>query len=186
MRFRRTRRGVETSPDPVEVTVLARCVDQLLALLGPEQEPDADPLAALVGLPAADSGAVPPDDPALARLLPDAYGSDDPAASREFRRFTEADLRAGKRADARAVRATLDAVGKGRVVLDRDRADAWLRTLNDLRLVLGTRLEVTEETGGGEQAEGLPEDDPRRQALELYGWLGWLQESLLRTLEPRR
>ena len=117
---------------------------------------------------------------ALARLLPDAYG-DDPTASREFRRYTDADLRARKRADAATVRASLPAAGRGKVVLDRDQADAWLGVLNDLRLVLGTRLQVTEET----DPDDLDEADPRRQALALYGWLGWVQESLLSCLDPR-
>ncbi len=68
----------------------------------------------------------------------------------------------------------------GRLLLDRDEADAWLGCLNDLRLVLGTRLEVTEET-----ELDLRDDDPRAQALQVYGWLGWLQESLLSCLDPR-
>ncbi len=67
----------------------------------------------------------------------------------------------------------------GRLALDRDQVDAWLGTLNDLRLVLGTRLEVTEDT-----PLELPDDDPRAQALLVYGWLGWLQESLLSCISP--
>ena len=177
MRFRRTRRGIQGDPDELEVAVLRRCVDDLLALLGPAGEDDQDPLAALVGLPASDAER--PADPALARLLPDAYG-DDEAASTEFRRFTEDDLRAGKRAAAATVLATLPEDG-ARLLLDRDAADAWLRCLNDLRLVLGTRLEVTEDT----DPDALAEDDPRRQALHVYGWLGWMQESLLQCLLPR-
>ena len=65
--------------------------------------------------------------------------------------------------------------------LSRDQADAWLGALNDLRLVLGTRLEVTEDL----DADDLAEDDPRLPGLEIYGWLGWLQESLLGCLDPR-
>jgi hypothetical protein len=68
----------------------------------------------------------------------------------------------------------------GRLALDRDQVDDWLGTLNDLRLVLGTRLEVTEDT----ELE-VPDDDPHAQALLVYGWLGWLQESLLSCVEPR-
>jgi hypothetical protein len=55
----------------------------------------------------------------------------------------------------------------GRLALDRDQVDAWLGTLNDLRLVLGTRLEVTEDT-----ELDVPDDDPHAQALLVYGWLG--------------
>jgi hypothetical protein len=121
----------------------------------------------------------PPDDPVLSRLLPDAY-RDDPAAAGDFRRFTDADLRAGKRANAQAVLASLPE-GGGRLELDRDQADQWLGCLNDMRLALGTALDVTEEL----DPEQLAEDDPRFQALHVYGWLGYLQESLLSCLDPR-
>ena len=180
MRFKKARGGaVRADLDAVEADVLSAVAADLLELLGSEEEPDADPLAALVGL--SDGPVAPPEDPALARLLPDAYG-EDPEAATEFRRYTEGDLRAGKRANAGAVLASLAPLtGKGgRLVLDRDQADAWLGCLNDLRLVLGTRLEVTEET-----EPAVPDDDPRAHALQVYGWLGWLQESLLSCLDPR-
>ncbi len=179
MRFKRRRAGVTADLDAGEAGLLAALAEDLLALLGERETPDADPLAAMVGL---SSGPLPPpEDPALARLLPDAYADDDHAAA-EFRRFTEHDLRAGKRADAGTVLATLaPLLGRGgRLVLDRDQVDAWLGTLNDLRLVLGTRLEVTEDT-----PLEVPDDDPHAQALLVYGWLGWLQESLLSCIEPR-
>ena len=179
MRFSRTRRGIQAAPSEGEAAVLRSCALDLLTLLGEREAPDQDPLAALVGMPTGDPET--PADPALARLLPDAYGDDDPAASREFRRYTDADLRARKRADAEVVARTVPE-GGGKLVLDRDDADAWLGCLNDLRLVLGTRLEVTEDL----DERTLAEDDPRLPALELYSWLGWLQESLLSCLEPRR
>ncbi len=183
MRFKRRRGAVTADLDPGEAGLLAALAEDLLGLLG-EGEPadpeiEADPLAAMVGL---SSGPLPlPEDPALARLLPNAYADDDHAAA-EFRRFTEHDLRTGKRADAGTVLATLaPLLGQGgRLGLDREQVDAWLGTLNDLRLVLGTRLEVTEDTG-----LDVPDDDPRAQALLVYGWLGWLQESLLSCISPR-
>jgi len=180
MRFKRRRTGVSADLDPGEAALLAALAEDLLSLLGEGAPPASDdPLAALVGL---SSGPVTaPQDPALARLLPDAYADDDAAAA-DFRRFTEQDLRAGKRASARAVLTTLaPLLGRGgRLSLDRDQADAWLGTLNDLRLVLGTRLEVTEDTD-----LDVPEDAPHAQALLVYGWLGWLQESLLSCIVPR-
>jgi hypothetical protein len=180
MKFSRKRSGsIEAKVDPVEVDVLLAVAGDLLVLLGEQDDAPEDPLAAMVGL---SSGPVTrPEDPALARLLPDAYGDDHEAAG-EFRRYTEGDLRAGKRADATAVLASLAPLhGRGgRLVLDRDESDAWLGCLNDLRLVLGTRLEVTEDTELDPRA-----DDPRAQALQVYGWLGWLQESLLSCLDPR-
>ena len=183
MRFRKTRRGIAADVDQVEAVVLQRFVDDLRRLLADDErpgdeQPEADPLAALVGMPGRDTAR--PTDPALARLLPDAY-RDDPAASAQFRRYTDRDLRAAKRANAEAVLATLPE-SAGALLLDRDAADAWLGCLNDLRLVLGTRLEVTEDL----DPDLLDDDDPRGQALHVYDWLGALQESLLRCLEPRR
>ena len=180
MRFRRKKDSLVAELDRIEAHILTTVVGDLLELLGDAEAPTTqDPLAALVGLP---TGPVErPQDPALARLLPDAYGDDEQAAT-DFRRYTEADLRAGKRASATVVLATLAPYldRGGKVPLDREQADAWLMCLNDLRLVLGTRLEVTEDT------ELEPDsDDPKAQALMVYGWLGWLQESLLSVLTPR-
>ncbi len=179
MRFKRRIGQIRADVEAVEADVLLAVAGDLLALLGEQDEASEDPLAAMVGLSSGPGER--PEDPALARLLPDAYGDDDAAAT-EFRRYTEADLRAGKRAHATVVLAGLAplAGSGGRLVLDRDEADAWLGCLNDLRLVLGTRLEITEET-----ELDLSDDDPRAQALQVYGWLGWLQESLLSCLSPR-
>lgn len=179
MRFKKARGGaVRAELTAVEADVLSAVASDLLELLGDPEDTHADPLAALVGL--SDGPVAPPEDAALARLLPDAYG-DDEAAATEFRRYTEGDLRAGKRANAGALVASLaPLVGQGgRLVLDREAADAWLGCLNDLRLVLGTRLDVTEETD-----LHVDDDDPRAHALQVYGWLGWLQESLLSCLDP--
>ncbi len=187
MRFKRRRGAVQTKVDPVEATVLASLVGELLELLSasadePGEPGEQDPLAAMVGLPTGDGRR--PRDPGLARLFPDAYSGaseQEQAAAQEFRRYTEADLRAGKRANAEAVLATLGPVQDtgGALVLTREQVDAWLGCLNDLRLVLGTRLEVTEET-----ALDPEPDDPRAHALHVYGWLGWLQESLLGSVDP--
>jgi hypothetical protein len=179
MRFTRRRGRVSAELDAGEAQLLSALASDLLVLLDDGEQPDADPLAALVGL---GSGPVErPSDPALARLLPDAY-PDDAEAATEFRRFTEHDLRAGKRAHAGTVIAALapHLERGGKVPVDRDEADAWLGALNDLRLVLATRLGVTEDTD-----LDPPPDDPRAHALLVYGWLGWLQESLLGCLSPR-
>jgi len=179
MRFKRRRRQITAELDGGEAALLSALAGDLLLLLGDDEPADEDPLTALVGLSSAPVD--PPTDPALARLLPDAY-ADDPQAASEFRRFTEQDLRTGKRANADSMRTGLAPYLErgGSVRLDRDEVDAWLSTLNDLRLVLATRLGVTEETD-----LDPPPDDPRAQALLVYGWLGWLQESLLSCVEPR-
>ena len=119
-----------------------------------------------------------PQDPALARLLPDAY-RDDPDAAGEFRRFTEESLRNAKQESARIVLDTLPADG-GPVKLSGDQAQSWLRALNDVRLALGVRLGVTEEFE--EQWQELDPVDPRWAAFEVYAWLGAVQESLVQAL----
>src|SRR5439155_4943187 len=107
-------------------------------------EPDLSPadLAAMLGATGPTS---PPQDPVLARLLPDAYG-DDPEAAGEFRKYTEQGLRSGKVAAARTVLATLPSEG-GRVRLSAGDAEAWLRSLNDVRLALGVVLGITDDYG---------------------------------------
>jgi len=77
-------------------------------------------------------------------------------------------------------RAALDVVAQtvDHERLSTEEADAWLRALNDLRLVLGTRLDVQEDTF----AEELRRDDPRAPALAVYGYLSWMQEQLIEAL----
>jgi hypothetical protein len=119
-----------------------------------------------------------PDDPVLARLLPDAY-SDDPEAAGEFRKYTESSLREAKKYFAQTMLETLPANG-GRVKLNADQARDWLRALNDVRLMFGVRLEVTEDFE--DQLAGLDPKDPRVAAFEVYAWLGSVQESLVRAI----
>ena len=116
-----------------------------------------------------------PADPVLARLLPDAY-QDDPDAAGEFRKYTESSLREAKKYFAQTLLETLPREG-GRVKLNADQARDWLRALNDVRLMFGVRLEVTEDFE--DQLAALDPEDPRFAAYEVYGWLGALQESLV-------
>jgi len=134
-----------------------------------------DDLAEMIGLT---DNAKLPDDPVLARLLPDAY-RDDPDASGEFRRYTEQGLRSGKTAAARTVLATLPP-GGGRIRLSEPEAQAWLRALNDVRLALGVHLDVTDDFD--EQVAEIEPDDPRSPYIDVYQWLAFLQESLVRAL----
>jgi hypothetical protein len=69
---------------------------------------------------------------------------------------------------------------EGDVELDHDRANAWLGGLNDIRLALGVRLKI--EDNSYEHLELLTPDDPMRGVYAVYSWLGWLQESLLEAL----
>ena len=119
-----------------------------------------------------------PDDPVLARLLPDAY-QDDPEAAGEFRKYTESSLREAKKYFAQTLLETIPAKG-GRVKLSAEQARDWLRALNDIRLMFGVRLEVTEDFE--DQLAALDPKDPRMAAFEVYGWLGAVQESLVHAL----
>jgi hypothetical protein len=119
-----------------------------------------------------------PVDPVVARLLPDAY-QDDPEKAGEFRKYTESSLREAKKYFAQTLLETLPPSG-GKVRLTADQARDWLRALNDIRLMFGVRLEVTEDFEG--QLAALDPKDPRIAAFEVYGWLGAVQESLVRAL----
>ncbi|MCW2700514.1 MAG: uncharacterized protein JWQ45_2049 [Blastococcus sp.] len=134
-----------------------------------------DQLDQLLSADVADVG----DDPVLARLLPDGHRSD-PAMAADYRDLTESALRSGKGDDLATVRATLPPHG-GEVRLDVDQAGAWLRTTNDLRLALGTRLDVTEDT---EPPADLT--DERDHQLGVYYWLTAVQGSLVDALVDAR
>ncbi len=136
-----------------------------------------DDLARLLGQ-AGTGPATPPDDPVLARLLPDAY-PDDAEAAGDFRRFTEQELRNGKAAAARTVLATLPEDG-GRVRLSEEEAQVWLRALNDIRLALGVRLSITDDFEA--RLRDLDPADPRSAYMWVYDWLTFLQETLVRAL----
>ncbi|AZM53501.1 DUF2017 domain-containing protein [Streptomyces sp. WAC 01529] len=188
--------GAAVALDEVEISIIRSLAVQLLELIGPGPggEPSDDPLAELF----AEGPSEPPTDPVMQRLLPDAYGGpgsetgdiaqDDElrAYSAEFRRFTENDLRAKKRDDALVVIRSLDSMassGEGGAVLKLSVEESrhWLGALNDLRLAIGTRLEVTDEDDA-DLLYRLPDSDPRKPMVMAYLWLGGLQETLVGTL----
>jgi hypothetical protein len=193
--FRRTRDGgVSVWLPPGEATLLRTLVIPVLDLLGETGGPGeagrpeapggtADDLDRLLAeaVETAEAAEAPsiPDDPVLARLLPDAY-QEDPEAAGEFRKYTESSLREAKKYFAQTLLDTLPPSG-GRVRLTGDQARDWMRALNDVRLMFGVRLEVTEDFE--EQLASLAPDDPKVAAFEVYGWLGAVQESLVRALD---
>jgi hypothetical protein len=168
-------RGLHVSLEEVEVALLQSLARQLQDLVGPRDDPDADPLFALVGI---DPVAETPDDPALRRLLPDAFIDDDEAAG-QFRRFTERDLRESKARNAARVDAQLAEQGQ-EVTIAGDAIPAWLGFLNDTRLTIGTRLEISEENH--DALADLPDTDPRSGLFQVYDWLTFLQESIVQRL----
>ena len=115
------------------------------------------------------------DDEAVARLFPAAY-RDDPAASAEYDRLVRDGLSAGRLEALSTVERTIDA---DRV--DEDELAAWCGALNDLRLVLGEELGVTEDLYEG----GIDPRDPRAPQLAVYGWLTFLQGSVVEALASR-
>ncbi|NHC12863.1 DUF2017 domain-containing protein [Motilibacter deserti] len=177
-KFRKRSDGtIEARFDEVEQQLLRAVLTDVLELLadGEDDTTPEDPLAAALGIGVSTT---PPKDPALRRLLPDAYVDDEQAAG-EFRRYTERGLRERKRDAARVALASLDAADGSRH-LDERQALAWLGALNDVRLALGTRLGVSEDWD--ERASALAEDDPLAYAFAVYDHLTWLQEMLVQAM----
>ncbi len=173
--FSKTRAGgVRLHTQREEASVLRALIGQLMSLIGEPE--DSGGFEGLPSVALSDNTSV-SDDPVLARLFPDAYREDSEAAS-EFRRYTEAGLRDGKRAAAEVVLRTLG--DGGDIVLDADEAQCWLRALNDVRLALGTRLEITEDSL--EKMRGFDWNDPRNAGFAAYDWLTYLQDSLVHAL----
>ncbi|MGO4102353.1 DUF2017 family protein [Leifsonia sp. YAF41] len=164
---------------PVEVELLRLATSQLVELLS-----GAD-----------DDGAL-DSDPAIQRMLPDAY-SDDPEAAEEFRRFTASGLLDQKIENATLVRDTLANVqgvddllpdhtestrtenieSHELVVIEGPAVLSWLRALTDLRLTLAERLKMSPDGEihlDGEEAEFLN---------DLYDWLGMVQESFIYAID---
>jgi hypothetical protein len=175
-RFRATPDGVTARFAAPQARIVRDLVAQIAELVSGDKSPsEPGELAAELGL--SESTAL-PDDPVLARLLPDGYAGD-PEAAGEFRRYTEQGLRDGKVAAARTVLDTLPARG-GRVRLTEADAQAWLRALNDVRLALGVRLGVTDDFD--EPGSEIDRSDPRSAYVWVYHWLAYLQESLVDAL----
>jgi hypothetical protein len=187
--FKARRRGGMTATfDPAEANVIANLASQVIELLRDRngaQVTDTDPLVSELGL---GGPSQPPEDPVLQRLLPDAY-RDNPEDSGEFRRFTESALTSAKVANAETVLATLAAGGLNvadeseapvEIELGPDEVQAWLRSLTDIRLSLAVRLGIETEE------DTMLLENSSDQALvamaELYGWLGYVQETLVQAL----
>lgn len=160
-----------------DAAALTNLADQLIAMLEDRANEDraadsaadspADLLFAQLGIGGSHHA---PSDPALARLLPDAYRNDEGAAS-EHRHLTELGLVERKVANARVVITTLRT---SNCLLGSATVQSWLRTLTDLRLIVATRLQITEDGDEGIGDEVM---------LEVYEWLGYLQGSLIECID---
>ena len=168
--------------DRQEAALVRGLVSQIQEMLEVRAE-DApqDELAELTGIRTGPSTA--PDDPILSRLLPDFHRLDDDAPTTEdqnsaagLRSLHEPGLIDFKTGVAGVLLDTCPPRG-GEVRLTLEQADSWLSALNDVRLALGTALDVRED-----MPEKLPEDDPRAPHLDVYHWLTWVQESLIQAV----
>jgi Domain of unknown function (DUF2017) len=122
-------------------------------------------------------------DPVVERLFPDMY-RDDPASSAELRRYTDDDLRSAKLEQAALLLDALPPEG-GTVHLDEEQAESWLRALTDVRLALGLRLGITDDTDLEDEIDEAVLRDPtspRVGQLSVYAYLTYLQESLVGAL----
>ena len=113
------------------------------------------------------------DEPSVRRLFPPAY-ADDPERDAGYQVLTRDELLERKLAAIEVVERTLERGGE----LDDDAMAAWMGTLNSLRLVLGTRLDVDEEL------PSLDSDDPLAPAYAVYEYLGWLLSQVVDALSP--
>jgi Domain of unknown function (DUF2017) len=123
------------------------------------------------------------DEPVNQRLFPPAYlDVADIEHDTEFHRLMHDDLVTEKLANLDLVTDTLargsTSVRRWSVELTDEEATAWLGVLNDLRLALGVRLDITEDFDGD-----VDDTDPRAPALRLLSYLGWLEEQLLDALQ---
>jgi hypothetical protein len=115
---------------------------------------------------------LPTDDAAVRRLFPPAYG-DDPEADEEYARLMHDDLLAERTEALDTFERTLDA----RRVSEEEML-SWMASVNDVRLVLGTKLDVTEEMYERE----IDEHTPNASMLAVYHYLGWLEEQMVAAL----
>ncbi len=177
--------------DDFETTILLTLVTDLTSLLESnnpanddevslEQDPD-DPFAFWArDLEVDPDQPEEPEDPALRRLFPTAYSHDAQAAS-DFRRFTQHGLYESKLTDLAVVRADLATIAgtEGTAVIADDHVDGWLKSLTSVRLVLGSRVGADDED---QDLSDLDPDDPRARLVDLFNWLGYVQESLVEAL----
>jgi Domain of unknown function (DUF2017) len=144
---RRKRDGYDLRFDDEERELLGHLLDELRSLLIAEN---------------------PASDPGVARLFPPAY-PDDLLQNLDYERGAGNELLAQRLA---TIDEAEQALAASRV--SEEQLMALLRAVNDLRLVYGVKLEVTEESGRSDFT-----DDRSRATFDLYVWLGWLVEHMV-------
>ena len=166
-----------TTLDSHEVVLLKNMATSLQEMLDDRQSGSpSDPLEQLTGIRT--GNATPPTDSTMRRLLPDfvsaeAAESDPSGSNAALRSLHEPQIIDAKIGAAQRLLDSVPADG-GSVELTEDDAQAWVSAVNDMRLALGTMLQV-----GPEVPEDLPEDHPMAMHLDVYHWLTALQEYLV-------
>lgn len=147
--------GVELTLEDYEADLLRGLMREMRALLGNERDHR---------------------DPVVARLFPDAYS--DEGNERAYRELVGGDLRDYKLDALTTVELGVGREGAVETKIEPGEAQAWLTTLTDMRLAIGTRLDVTEET----MAQELEPGQPDAASFAALHWLGWMQGSLIEAL----
>lgn len=163
--------GILLTADGTESKVIADLAGQLDGML-----------AARIGSGSPATGPGPrslPDDPALARLLPDMIAGDAESAA-ELRALVEPSLLVHKRENARLVIASLAHPG----MLDPVTEEAWVRLLTDLRLTIGARLGINDDRHGDDGIDPAA-TGTERTLHEVSAWLGGVLEHLISVLDAR-
>jgi hypothetical protein len=159
VKAKRIRDGARLAFTDVECEALSGLLDDLAEALGDE------------GLA--------PGDPVYDRLYPDGYsGAVEEHVQAEFRELTRTGLREDRLARITACRDEVTAAAdeQGRIELDEAGYDRWLRVLNDLRLTLGTRLDIRDDDNHWQISPGTPSG----MTYLLYGWLTQVQDTVVR------
>lgn len=179
--FRRDGDSYVTQLSPFEVELLFSLLGQLDEIIGIGLSTDDDPIAVMMH--AAETEPLDRTDPLVGRLFPEAYVGDEEASS-DFARFTEYEQRALLAKDFAVVTGALASTqdGANDLRVYADEVPAWLRTLSALRLSLATRLDIVNEESL-ERLDSLGEDDPDAFGYEIYEWLGFVMETLLRAAD---
>ncbi|MDQ3985384.1 MAG: DUF2017 domain-containing protein [Actinomycetota bacterium] len=112
-------------------------------------------------------------DPVHRRLFPAAYQDEDEEAT--FEELVGGELKAAKLGALDEMERSLAGHDVSTIELSPNETETWLRALNDIRLAIGTRLEVTEE----KMSQDVDPDDSEMAGLGVLHWLAWLQQSLL-------
>jgi hypothetical protein len=152
MRITRRRGGAQLQVDAAEANLLSQLIEDFADAVESEQ--------------------IAPGDPVHERLFPAGYAED--AAADQFRALTEDTLRGERCERARRCVAEL-AESAGRLRLDPEGCERWLKVLNDLRLTLGTRLQISED-----DYDQFDPAAPDAEQRSLYLWLTATQDGLVR------